>query len=43
MADAAFGSLAVTFQLQAKVLDTDQADAIAETVRTGAFGGWLTS
>ena len=43
MADAAFDSLAVAYQFPAKVLDTDQADAIVETVRTGVFGGWLHS
>ena len=43
MADAAFGSLAITFQLQARAFEADQADAIAETVRTRAFGGWLPS
>lgn len=42
MADAAFDILAMTRQLRAGGFDSDQAEAIAEAVRTGVTGGVAT-
>lgn len=42
MADASFDALAVTRQLETKGFTPDQAEAIAEAVRTGVTGGVAT-
>ncbi|MDE0209255.1 MAG: DUF1640 domain-containing protein [Boseongicola sp.] len=42
MTDASFDTLAVTRQLKARGFDPDQAEAIAEAVRTGVTGGVAT-
>ena len=42
MTDGAFDTLAMTRRLRAGGLDSDQADAIAEAVRTGVTGGVAT-
>ena len=43
MTDAAFDTLAMTRRLRAGGFDPDQADAIAEAVRTGVTGGVATN